>query len=129
MKRLNPNDIVTAAHIEAILRDIERFDISEPDTVKPRPRRPQRPEPLPELSPGFRRVHIEGNGREREPIDGEPYIIVERVGDFETTIMPYNFDGGQRMYVPRFGGPWEITELSPNGKWIVWMRLAKGVRS
>jgi hypothetical protein len=131
MKRLDPTDIiVTAAHVEAALRDIERFDISEfdADQVKPRARARRRPEPLPELSASFRRVHVEGY-REREPIDGEPYMIVERVGDFETTIMPYNFDGGQRMYVPRFGGPWEITEISDNGKWVTWIRLAKGARS
>jgi hypothetical protein len=132
MKRLSPTDIITAAHIEAIQRDIARFDPSEADTdkqadlVRPRPR----PKPRPELSPGFRRVHIESNGTEREPLDGEPYMSVERAdnkatenGRFETTIMPYSFG------VPRYGGPWEITEISPNGKWITWIRLAKGVQS
>jgi hypothetical protein len=125
MKRLKPTDILTAAHVEAIIRDIENFDIAklDADQVKPRPRR-QRPL----LSPGFRRVHVEPNGNEREPLDGEPYMIIEREGDFETTIMPWSFDGG-RMYVPRFGGPWEITEVSDNKEWIIWIRLAKGVRS
>lgn len=124
MKRLNPTDIVTPAHVEAILRDIESFDDTDKqaDSI--------RPEPLPQLSPGFRRVHIEPNGTEREPLDGEPYMIVERIGagDFETIIMPYSFDGGRTMYVPRHGGPWEITELSDNGEWVIWIRLARKAR-
>src|ERR1700732_2952912 len=103
MKRLAPTDIITAAHVEAILIDIARFDVSEPATDKP--------PPLPELSPGFRRVHVEGNGTEREPLDGEPYMIIEqRFGDdgnFETTVMPAN-----NFRAPRFGGPWEITAIS-----------------
>ena len=122
------NRIIDRATVASVLRQIARFDIPATDQVKPRPRPRRRPKPLPlpELSPGSRRVHLDGSV-EREPLDGEPYMIVERVGDFETTLMPYNFDGGRKMYVPRFGGPWEITELSDDGKWIVWIRLAKGV--
>jgi hypothetical protein len=97
MKRLNPTDIITAALIEAAFADLGNSDLGDPPPTrrtaensvvgKTRVSRD-------ELSPGFRRVHIEGNGTEREPIDGEPYMVIERVydkgGDFETTIMRAN---------------------------------------
>jgi hypothetical protein len=140
MKRLDPTDIITAAHIEAILQDIAIADLGAPPPIsrKVQTGSAKTRQPRDELSPGFRRVHVEPNGIEREPKDGEPYMIVERVsnkggdkdgysGGFETTIMPYSFDGRTR-YVLRHGGPWEITEISDNGNWVTWIRLARGVR-
>jgi hypothetical protein len=139
MKRLSPTDIITAAHVEAILRDINTD--KQVDLVKPQRRPRPLPRPLPEeLSPGFRRVHAETNGFEREPIDSEPFTIVQRKGDWEYCILPvFKSLDGLRIVRPRPDGPWEICECSDEEfdaelddgtrqGWFVWIRLAREVR-
>jgi hypothetical protein len=117
--------IIDSAVIEAVLYNISLADLAPP--IKPKT--PPRQKGWSELSPGFRRVHVEGCGVEREPLEGEPYLIIERLekreGDlcsFETTTLPYN--SGK----PPYGGPWELTALSPNGEWATWIRLVRGER-
>jgi hypothetical protein len=64
----------------------------------------------------IRRVHIMTDGREREPRGDEPFLIVERAGEFEYT--------------------WTASELKPPGEWTRcgssfggdatnWIRLAR----
>ena len=139
MKRLSPTDIITAAHVEAILRDINTD--KQVDLVKPQRRPRPLPRPLPEeLSPGFRRVHAETNGFEREPIDSEPFTISQRKGDWEYCILPvFKSLDGLRIVRPRPDGPWEICECSDEELdlelddgtrqgWFVWIRMAREVR-
>ena len=90
------------------------------------------------LSPGFRRVHVEANGVEREPIGDEPFTIVERRGDFEYCVLPvFESFQGLRLVKPRLNGLWDICEGCDNyfeledGQrqgWFVWIRLAREVR-
>ncbi|MHC2539123.1 hypothetical protein ACVJMY_008692 [Bradyrhizobium diazoefficiens] len=91
------------------------------------------------LSPGFRRVHVEANSVEREPIGDEPFTIVERRGDFEYCVLPvFESFQGLLLVKPRLNGLWDICEGCDNYSelkdgqrqgWFVWIRLAKGVRS
>ena len=139
--------IIDRAIVAAVLRQIARFDIPATAQVKPhqktqpRPRR-RPPVKLPPterdtLSPGFRRVHLDGCF-EREPKDNEPFTIVERKGDFEYCTMPvFRSSRGIRRVKPFLDGPWDIVEGCdvyyplPDGTeqgWWVWIRLAKGAR-
>jgi hypothetical protein len=97
--------------------------------------------PTDNLSPGFRRVHIECNGVEREPFDDEPFTTVECVGEYEYCVMPvFRSFHGIRIVEPHLNGPWNICEGSDDSNddllddgtrqgWFVWIRLARGVRS
>jgi hypothetical protein len=94
------------------------------------------------LSPGFRRVHVDG-GLEREPRDGELFTIVERKGLFEYVSLPVfeSTDGDNwiNLVRPRLFGDWQIIEGTDDDKyiqledgwrqgWFVWRRLAPDVR-
>jgi hypothetical protein len=101
-----------------------------------------RGEPLPPLPANWRYVHFDGR-EEREPIDLEPFTVVERRGDFEFVSMPVfrSPNGNDFTYYvvkPRLKGDWEVTDACTQwfpledgreqGFWIL-IRLARGVRS
>jgi hypothetical protein len=111
-------------------------------TAKPHLPQP-RPEPLPPLPDGSRYVHYDGR-EEREPIDLEPFTVVERRGDYEYVSVavfrsPNGDDFIYRVVKPRLMGDWEVTDACtkwfplPDGReqgfWILIRGPAKGVRS